>query len=171
MPGKAGRRKLFPEPLFLREEEILITQVDTNLYRGPRPESMDELVKLGVKTIVNLEEGWFEFFHGKTDQEKRQASNAQIIFWHEPISDFFAPKSTYLRAIDLYILASQQHGPVYIHCLHGQDRTGLVCAHYRVKVQGWDIEKAIQEMYDMGFHKFPYLYLGWVNRLREAARC
>lgn len=42
--------------------------------------------------------------------------------------------------------------PVFIHCHHGQDRTGLIIGLYRVEVQGWTPSKAYQEMLDVGFH-------------------
>ena len=37
---------------------------------------------------------------------------------------------------------------------HGSDRTGTACAAYRVVVQGWSKEQAIDEMLhgDYGFH-------------------
>ena len=44
-------------------------------------------------------------------------------------------------------------GPkTYVHCLHGQDRTGLIVACYRLK-NGWSKEQAEKEMLAHGFHK------------------
>jgi protein tyrosine/serine phosphatase len=37
-------------------------------------------------------------------------------------------------------------GPTLVHCSAGSDRTGLAVAMYRVRVQGWPIERAIEEM-------------------------
>lgn len=37
-------------------------------------------------------------------------------------------------------------GPVWIHCEHGMDRTGLAIAAYRVRRQHWDVERALAEM-------------------------
>lgn len=39
----------------------------------------------------------------------------------------------------------------YVHCSHGQDRTGLVIALYRVRC-GWSRKDAEKEMLDDGFH-------------------
>lgn len=36
--------------------------------------------------------------------------------------------------------------PVFVHCWHGSDRTGMMCAIYRVAVQGWSKEEALREM-------------------------
>ncbi len=40
----------------------------------------------------------------------------------------------------------------YVHCEHGQDRTGLIIGAYRVKVEHWTKEQAYQEMLRFGFH-------------------
>lgn len=42
-------------------------------------------------------------------------------------------------------------GNVFVHCEHGQDRTGLVVAAYRVS-QGWSKASAQAEMMECGFH-------------------
>ena len=41
----------------------------------------------------------------------------------------------------------------YVHCTHGQDRTGLVIAAYRVKVDDWCGQRAYREMLDHDFHR------------------
>lgn len=41
---------------------------------------------------------------------------------------------------------------VFIHCEHGQDRTGLVIGAYRVTAEGWSKEDAYREMRTYGFH-------------------
>ena len=40
--------------------------------------------------------------------------------------------------------------PIYVHCEHGKDRTGLVIALYRVRYDGWTPERAAAEMAAMG---------------------
>ncbi len=49
----------------------------------------------------------------------------------------------------VHLLTDRQ--PVYIHCIHGKDRTGLAIALYRIKKQGWPAEKALNEAKQMGF--------------------
>jgi protein tyrosine/serine phosphatase len=46
---------------------------------------------------------------------------------------------------------------VYVHCQRGADRTGTLCAAYRMVVQGWTHEQALQEMTQGGFG----FYQGW----------
>ena len=40
----------------------------------------------------------------------------------------------------------------FIHCKHGQDRTGLLVGYYRVKEQHWSKAEAYAEMLAGGFH-------------------
>ena len=42
--------------------------------------------------------------------------------------------------------------PVYIHCRHGKDRTGMAIAIYRIQSEGWSPDKALKEakMFDFG---------------------
>jgi len=42
--------------------------------------------------------------------------------------------------------------PVFLHCRQGQDRTGIVVAAYRMKVDGWSLADAEAEMRSFGFH-------------------
>ena len=42
--------------------------------------------------------------------------------------------------------------PVLVHCQHGADRTGTMCAVYRIAVDGWTKKEAIREMRDGGFN-------------------
>jgi protein tyrosine/serine phosphatase len=62
----------------------------------------------------------------------------------------------------LAVLREKEHGPVVFHCQHGADRTGVVCAMYRMVEQGWTREAAIRELRDggYGFHKM------WINIIR-----
>lgn len=41
--------------------------------------------------------------------------------------------------------------PVYIHCIHGRDRTGLAIALYRIKGEGSSVDDALNEIKNLGF--------------------
>lgn len=53
--------------------------------------------------------------------------------------------------------------PVLVHCLHGSDRTGVVIAMYRMVVQKWPREKAIEEFADP---KYGH-HADWFPNIRE----
>lgn len=51
----------------------------------------------------------------------------------------------------------------FIHCSHGQDRTGLAVAMWRHKVCGWSKEAAQAEMLANGFHEALLgLWVAWL---------
>ncbi len=66
------------------------------------------------------------------------------------------------------ILSDPQRQPVYVHCDHGVDRTGMVLAAYRIQVDGWTFERAYEEMRSHGFHE-EWL-VSWKSRLAEYAQ-
>ncbi len=132
--------------------------VEGNLWRGPRPTGPDIISQF--KTVINLEEGFFEFFHGEVGEERQWCKDAGVLFSHLPMSDWCAPAVGDLKDILKYAVSDMQKGPILVHCLHGNDRTGIVIAAYRILINGWTVEKAKNEMYAHGFHRFPYFF--WV---------
>ncbi|MCP4369159.1 MAG: dual specificity protein phosphatase family protein [Deltaproteobacteria bacterium] len=54
-----------------------------------------------------------------------------------------------------------------VRCQHGADRTGTMCALYRVAVQGWTKEEAIREMTEggFGFHEVWKILPSWIKEL------
>ena len=65
------------------------------------------------------------------------------------------------------IMKNPDNQPVYIHCRQGQDRTGIIVAAYRMKVDGWSFKNAEAEMQSFGFNDI------WVELkefIREYAR-
>ena len=55
-------------------------------------------------------------------------------------------------SVFLQIATNKKRTPVLVHCLHGADRTGTMCAVYRIAVQGWTKDEAIREMTEGGFN-------------------
>lgn len=140
---------------------IIYEKVDTNLYRGPRPTSAQDLQPFSYGVDVNLEVGFFEFLHGKEHEEMIWCTQTRVIYRHNPFSDVFAPTVDQLkRTVNMITDFSSRGVTTVFHCEFGKDRTGMVAAAYRILVQKWPVEKAKQEMMEHGFHKFPYFY--WV---------
>jgi protein tyrosine/serine phosphatase len=125
-------------------------KVSENLYRGAQPsdEGMRQLEKLGIKTVVNL-----LAFHSDQDELKDTNLGSEHISvkpWHPEDEDVVR---------FLKIVTDANSTPVFVHCQHGSDRTGTMCAIYRIAVQGWSKDEAIEEMTkgSFGFHEI------WAN--------
>ena len=129
-------------------------QVSEGIYRGARP-TYEELKNSGVKTVINLEND-----KEAVEQERRWCEELGIIFAHHPMSEIRKPNSKRLLGTALYIRkeAVLLNRPVLVHCKHGHERTGIVIAEYRMRVEGWSKWRAIKEALREGFSSF---YLWW----------
>ncbi|WP_306424935.1 protein-tyrosine phosphatase family protein [Neisseria wadsworthii] len=115
-------------------------KVDARLYRSEQlvRDDIAQIERLGIQSIVNL-----RFFDRNDDRQLLGGRgfnliNSPLLTWH------IKPKNI---AEMLYLIeASQQSGPVSVHCYHGADRTGLIVGMYRIIYQGWPVEAAKQEM-------------------------
>lgn len=142
--------------------------VEPGVWRGGQPtdEGWKWLKDHNVKTVVKLNtesEGSdepAERFYGMT-------------VWRLPLTVAqqlgvgTIPKDYFTDAIAAFPLPEDQrslfgiptnqplNGNVFIHCLHGEDRTGLFVACYRVQghQEHWTKAAAEKEMLDHGFHK------------------
>ena len=121
-------------------------KVSDNLYRGAQPsaEGMKQLKKLEIKTIVNLRS-----LHSDRDEMGKLGFGYEHIHmkaWHAEDEDIVR----FLKTV-----TDKANFPVFVHCQHGADRTGVTCAVYRVAVQGWSKEDALKEMTEggYGFHR------------------
>lgn len=121
-------------------------RVSQNVYRSAQPtaEGMRNLEAMGVKTVVNL-----RYFH--SDKQEIAGTHLRSI---EVPNLTWAPDQ---RRIDelMAVMQDTRHGPVLIHCQHGADRTGSICAIYRMRVQHWTADAALQEMTAGGYNYHP----------------
>lgn len=154
--------------LHLAEEFTFVDQspMGTNLVRGPRPYSLGTIMQF--QTVINLEEGWFEFFHRAEATEKEWCKAAKASYLHRPMSDFLPPTRGQLVKAVNEIQSGLCNGNVLVHCLHGKDRTGMVIAAHRILVNRWPVTVAINEMQHFGFHNLPYFF--WKESLRDLNR-
>jgi protein tyrosine/serine phosphatase len=117
-------------------------QVTPTLYRGGQPTAagMQQLKAMGVKTVINLRS-----FNSDRDELGDTGLGYEHIYmkaWHPEREDIIR---------FLQIATDKDRTPAFVHCQHGADRTGLMCAIYRVAVCGWTKEEAIREMTQGGF--------------------
>lgn len=117
-------------------------KVSDTLYRGAQPtrEGFGELKKMGVRTVINLRSN-----HSDKDLLPEGMREVRI-----PMTVWKADTRQILKFLDAVTDPGNQ--PVFVHCQEGVDRTGLMCAVYRVAVGGWEKEQAVEEMKQIGAH-------------------
>ena len=124
------------------EVQYNLYQMSPTLYRSALPDSgaVPLLEKLKIGTVINFlpesDSSWLS---------KPGIAQVQLPYRTNHVDD-----SDVLKALRT-IQAAEAKGPVLMHCKHGSDRTGLMAAMYRVVVQGWSKEDALNEMTQGGF--------------------
>ena len=121
-------------------------KVIDGVYRGSAPDIEDVRVlkdKYKIKKIISLD-------NNAAHRINRACKLLHIEHIIIPID--VDDRSSILKILkydirDLFL----KNGPVFIHCIHGKDRTGFLVALFRVMIQGWEPEKALQEALSFGF--------------------
>lgn len=130
-------------------------QVTPVIFRSAQPEpgASEALQRLGVRSVISLR------FRG--DRAELLPGVRRI---HAPIESWDVDHDEVMRA--LRALVDPENQPVLLHCRHGADRTGTVIASYRMVVEGWSAEQAIEEMRDGGYNYHAI----WRNMVRYLKR-
>jgi protein tyrosine phosphatase (PTP) superfamily phosphohydrolase (DUF442 family) len=115
-----------------KDGPVRFARVADGVYRGGQPtrQHLEQLYALGVRTVVNLRREDSDARH----REQAECKRLGIRFLNYPFYGVFGADDEFL----LPIVAELKKGSVYVHCLHGRDRTSLLVALYRVLVEGWD---------------------------------
>lgn len=128
---------------------VNVGRVAPGVLRGAQPEAEGyaTLRKMGVRTVINLR---------PSDSEKKAVEAAgmrSIEVSMEMLRDGLKEKVDKVVAL----MADPANQPLFVHCRHGRDRTGIVVAAYRMRVEGWSLAEAEAEMQAFGFNDV------WVN--------
>jgi protein tyrosine phosphatase (PTP) superfamily phosphohydrolase (DUF442 family) len=117
-------------------------KVSDDLYRGAQPtaEGMKQLVKMGIKTVINLR---------SKHSDRSEMKGTALSYEHINVTSWNLEDEDVIRF--LQIVTDPNRTPVFVHCQHGADRTGTMCAVYRIIIQGWSKDEAIEEMTKGGF--------------------
>jgi len=122
-------------------------QVNARYFRGAQPEGRDyaDLATLGVKTVINL--------IGDSDldvSEQAMVEQQGMRYVHIPMSTRTPPTAKQIETF-LALVNDAASQPVYVHCVGGRHRTGVMTAVYRMTNDGLTGEQAFTEM-----KKFKY---------------
>ena len=138
----------FPELSEIFEHLPNYQVVNEGLQRGGQPSERGfEILKSeGVKTIINLRE--------ESDQvaaEEVLIKRLGLNYHSLVISPFGFPTAELIHQA-VSIINDESKQPVFVHCLHGMDRTGMLVGIYRMVVEEWNLADTYSEMLAMGFH-------------------
>lgn len=147
-------------------------EVNPHLFRGGRPSSqaLEELKKIGVRTVIDLQGGDRDSFGGLAGlfepgelpeniaKEHDAVSHYGMSFFNFPLNSMKDITPNEEKDINeaLRIMNDPASQPVFIHCEHGKDRTGLLVALYRVFYQSWPAKTAHDEMLELGHGDFGH---------------
>ena len=115
-------------------------QINEHYYRGGQPKGDDfrALAALGVKLMIDLAR---EGDRG----EEANAKAAGIRFIRIPMTTR-QPPSAEVIATFLALVNDPANQPVYVHCMGGRHRTGVMTAIYRMTMDRWNSARAFAEM-------------------------
>jgi protein tyrosine/serine phosphatase len=140
------------------------TEVSKGIYRGGRPDfaALPLLQNYHMKTVIDVQGGdasiplMEDFEPGEKpemiEQERILSLQLGFQFFNYPLSSIKNVNTAEGKAIHeiLQIMSDPLNQPVFVHCEHGVDRTGLIIALYRVFHEGWTADDAHDEMMKMG---------------------
>ncbi len=154
------------------------SQVNEGIFRGARltkMEAAEYLKSINIKNVINLQGGdlnsdigiiipWAE--PGEKPEVIAAEKNAILAlglgFFHSPLNSLEPITKDEDKQIDeiLAFMSDKKNQPVFIHCEHGADRTGLLVALYRVKYEGVNPLTARNEWIKNGHNKLHQLFTG-----------
>lgn len=151
----AVRTATWAEPVELPGVENL-HRISPVLYRGAQPTGVGfrGLAEMGIRTVVNLRSD-----HDDAD-ELRDTDLVRVDIPTEPWG--LRPREV---AEFLKVVTDPSRQPVFFHCRQGADRTGAMAAAYRIIVEGWSADAAIEEM-TRGGYGFHRAWAGLVDVVR-----
>jgi protein-tyrosine phosphatase len=121
-------------------------RVNGTYYRGSQPEGGDyaTLATLGVKTVINLTSD------DADPAERGLVEKAGMHYVQIPMTVHTPPTADQLaQFLDMVNDSASQ--PVYVHCVGGRHRTGVMTAAYRMTSDGWSADQAFKEMKEYKF--------------------
>ncbi len=112
-------------------------RVSDALYRSAQPSAagMRGLKTMGIRTIVNLR---------SRHSDTKEIGRTRLRYEHVPLRALPGTPDAIIRFLGL--VSGRRSSPVLVHCQFGADRTGVMCAVYRMVVEDWSVAEALEEM-------------------------
>jgi tyrosine-protein phosphatase SIW14 len=154
-PGRTSRELSLPAGARLSEHLLglrglkNVGRIDADVYRGAQPaqEGYATLKEMGIRTVINLRTS-------ESERSKVEATGMRSV--EIPLSMLSNGDKDKVDKV-VAVMADPSNRPVFVHCRLGEDRTGIVVAAYRMKIQGWPLSLAEAEMDSFGFNNV------WIN--------
>ena len=115
-------------------------KVDEKLFRGAAPSEtgVARLAELGAKSIIDLR------MPSEVRKQERVVAEANgLVYTNVALHGLGAPPDEQVKTV--LGLIDTLPSPVFIHCVHGCDRTGTMVACYRISHDRWSNEAALAE--------------------------
>ena len=139
--------------------------INENYYRGAQPDGNDyaDLAGIGVKTLIDLTSD------DARAGEQELVEHAGMKYVHIPMTTHEEPTPEKVTEF-LRVVNDPASQPVYVHCVGGRHRTGVMSAVYRMTRDGWTAQQAFTEMkqYKFGADFLHREFKAFVFAFRDA---
>ena len=134
-------------------------RINEKLYRGAQPLNggIEKLRALKIKTVINLRSEDEE-----STSEELEARAAGLKYFSVPLPGYGRPRDEQVEQV-LALINDPQNWPVFVHCRHGEDRTGTIIAVYRITQDGWSSEEAKKEAKRHGMSRFQFAMKDYIS--------
>lgn len=136
-------------------------RVTPDLYRSAQPDATGfaGLAGMGIRSVLSMRQ---------TVNDVPLAEGSGLMLSRVPMKSRHVAEKNGAKVVQAMrdLRAGLELGPVLVHCHHGADRTGLICALWRILYEGWSRQAAIDEMIEGGYGFHPI----WANIPRYLRR-
>ena len=129
-------QNLKADKIILSDSDLTnLYQIDSGVYRSEQPskEGFKALEKYGIGEVLNLR-------NRHSDDDEAKGTSIKL---HRVKTK--AHSISEKQLIQALRIIKNRKAPIVFHCHHGSDRTGAVCAFYRIIFQNVSKEDAIHE--------------------------
>ena len=148
--GSLAEKLNYDKEVSLPREIFNFHVVAPNIMRGSQPSKKDLKAlkeQCGVRTVLDL-----RFDPKEIKWEKKIVEKLGMNFISVPMNWNEEQGAEKIEKC-LSVMSDWSKQPVFIHCYAGKDRTGLICAAYRIKYDHWSFEDALFEMHVYGYSR------------------